>query len=218
MGRIAPLLTPERVGFIDFPLDSDGFIRRAYLGADPALGHPNGEGFRFSLALRMAEAYLAEDGIGIDNGRQDPTNMSFGQRELFQIQPNTGGYVAMVPQGVQVLINVRSGPSPFQIVSMTDVIAGRVGEEDIRDRVVLIGLTAISVKDLVNSAAVASDNPGLVNGVELHAHVVSQILSHVLDGRPMVRSWSDGWEYLWIVGLGHRGDTACPAAWIAPRL
>lgn len=88
---------------------------------------------------------------------------------------------------------------------MTDVLQGRVEAELIRDRVVLIGVTSLSAKDLINSAAIKSDNPSLVYGVEVHAHVTSQILSAVLAGRPLIRVWSPGWEYLWIMLWGGLG-------------
>ncbi|MEO0987345.1 MAG: CHASE2 domain-containing protein [Cyanobacteria bacterium J06639_14] len=200
-----PTLPPEQVGFVDFPLDRDGFVRRAYLGAFPPIDHPAGDTFHFSLALKLAEAYLVAEGFTLDNGRRNPDNMRFGEAELFQFQPNAGSYVGTPSAGVQVLINPRSGPSPFAIVSMTDVLEGRVEAELIRDRVVLIGIMSLSVKDLVNSAAVNTDNPGLFYGVEMQAHVTSQLLSTVLDGRPGLQVWADGWEYLWIALWGGVG-------------
>jgi two-component sensor histidine kinase len=106
---------------------------------------------------------------------------------------------------VQILINVRSGQAPFQTVSMTDILTGQVDADMIRDRIVIIGITSLSAKDLVNSAAVNTDNPGLFFGVEMHAHVTSQIVSAVLDNRPLLRVWLDPWEYLWIVLWGAMG-------------
>lgn len=200
-----PALPPERVGFVDLPLDKDGFVRRAYLGALPPIDHPEADQYRFSLALKLAEAYLKEEGQILENGRQNPQNMRFGATEFRQFQANTGGYVGTKPDGVQVLINIRSGRSPFLRISMRDVLEGRVNLEVIRNRVVIVGITALSAKDLVNSAAVNTDNPGLFYGVEMHAHVTSQLLSAVLDNRPMLVSWSNGWDYVWITfwsGLG----------------
>lgn len=200
-----PALPPARIGFVDFPLDQDGFVRRAYLGAWPPINHPDNGRFRFSLVLKLAEAYLAEAGLTLENGLQNPDNMRFGDTELFQFQPNSGGYVGADATGVQIPINPRSGKLPFQRVSMTDVLEGRVEARLIRDRIILIAITSLSVKDFVNSAAVNTDNPGLFYGVEMHAHITSQILSAVLDNRPMLRVWSDGWEYLWIVLWGGVG-------------
>lgn len=198
-----PSLPPEQVGFSDFALDADGFLRRADLGARPPEGYLGpSDDFRYSLALTLAEIYLAEEGLFLDNGRQNPDNMRFGDTEFFPFQPSSGGYVRTPTAGHQVFINVRSGRSPFKIVSMADVLAGRVAADAIEDRVVLVGITALSVKDIVSSGAVQTSNPGLVNGVEMHAHVVSQILDAVLHDRPMIRVWSDHWEYLWIVLWG----------------
>ena len=198
-----PSLPPEQLGFSDFALDADGFLRRADLGARPPEGYlGDNDDFRYSLALTLADIYLAEEGIFLENGRRNPDNMRFGETEFFPFQPGSGGYVRTPTAGQQILINVRSGRSPFQIVSMSDVLADRVAPEAIKDRVVLVGITALSVKDIVNSGAVRTENPGLVNGVEMHAHIVSQILSAVLSDRPMIRVWGDRWEYLWIVLWG----------------
>lgn len=195
-----PVLPPERVGFADFPLDSDGFVRRAMLGAFPSKDHPDSGRFHFSFALKLAEAYLEQAGVALENGHKDPNNMRFGSAELFQVYPNTGSYIRTGVGGIQILINPRSGPGPFDKVSMTDILNARETELEalVHDRVVLVGITSRSAKDLVNSAAVNADNPGLFYGVEMQAHVVSQILSAVLDGRAMLRSWPDPFEYFWI--------------------
>ncbi|MCC5647089.1 CHASE2 domain-containing protein [Nostoc sp. CHAB 5824] len=41
-----------------------------------------------------------------------------------------------------------------------------------------------------------------IYGVEVHAHATSQIISHVLDRRPLLKVWSEIWEYLWILAWG----------------
>ena len=197
-----PALPPERVGFNDFALDDDGFVRRAFLGAFPPPTHPEPEDFRFSFPFVLAEAYLAEDELFLENGRRRSDNMRFGDTELQRFMPNDGGYARADGTGVQMLINVRSGSTPFTVVSLSSVLAGEVDESLIRDRIVLIGVMSLGQKDLVNSAAVNTLNPGLVYGVEMHAHITSQILSAVLDDRPLLNVWPDPWEYLWIIGWG----------------
>lgn len=200
-----PALPPERVGFNDFALDDDGFVRRAFLGAFPPPFHPEPEQFRLAFPLLLAEAFLAEEGLFLENGQRNPDNMRFGETELSRFRPHHGGYVDTDASGVQMMINVRSGRSPFTVVSLSDVLDGSVPAALIRDRIVLIGVTSLSQKDLVNSAAVNTLNPGLVYGVEMHAHITSQVLSAVLDGRPLIRVWPDLWEYLWLVGWGAIG-------------
>jgi predicted DNA-binding ArsR family transcriptional regulator len=46
---------------------------------------------------------------------------------------------------------------------------------------------------------------GRVYGVEIQAHAVSQIISSVLDGRPLLNTWDDHWEYIWIFAWGFGG-------------
>ena len=45
-------------------------------------------------------------------------------------------------------------------------------------------------------------------GVEIHAHLVSQILSAALEGRPQIKVWSEPLEALWIFGWSAFGATA----------
>lgn len=201
----AASLPPERIGFIDFPLDADGFVRRAYLGAFPSPGQPDVDRFRLAFPLLLAQAYLEKNGLILQEGIRNPDNMRFGDAELIRFRPNSGSYIRANASGVQIFINVRSGESPFEVVSMMDVLEGRVDDSQIRDRVVLIGITSLSHKDLVNSAAVNAENPGLFYGIEMHAHIVSQILSTVINGRPGIISLSDPLEYLWIVLWGSIG-------------
>ena len=198
-------LPPDQIGFVDFSLDTDGFVRRAYLGSLPSLTTPDPDRFRFSFGLKLAETYLAKEELSLENGIHNPDNFRFGDTELPSLSARSGSYVDFDDAGLQILINPRSGRVPFDIVSMADVMAGNVDTDLIRDRIVIIGITSLSVKDLVNSAAVSSSNPGLVYGVEMHAHVASQILSTVLDSRPMLRTWNDGWEYLWVIAWGIAG-------------
>lgn len=195
-----PPLPPEQVSFVNTLLDSDGAVRRSLLGASDLQN-----GYKFSFTLRLAEQYLAKHQIGLENGIQDQESMRFGTTELARVQPNTGAYIGADTGGNQILINFRAGAQPFRMVSIRELKAGILSVEQIRDRVVLIGVTASSIGDVVNSAAIKSRNPGLVSGVELQAHAVSQILSAVLDKRPLLKSWAEGWEYAWIIVWGLLG-------------
>lgn len=193
-----PSLPDEQVGFVDALLDSDGFLRRSLLGASSTTDE-----YRFSLTLRLAEAYLQAEGISIDNGIQDPVAMRFGSTELRRVRPNTGGYVQANAGGNQILLNFRSGLRSFQQVSLRDIQSGAVDPAWFQDRIVLVGVTAPSQKDLINTAAVPG--PGFIYGVEIQAHATSQIISAVLDERPLLTAWFDVWEYLWIVLWGGMG-------------
>lgn len=193
-----PTLPPEQVGFADAILDADGHLRRSLLGT------PTPKGYRFSLSLRLAKTYLSSQGFSLENGIEDPKTMRFGATEIPRFVPNYGGYVGADAGGIQVLLNFRNSRERFRIVSLNDIKTGKVNSKWLRDRIIIIGLTAPSVKDIANTSAIASINPapGTVYGVEIQAHAVSQIISAVLDKRPLLKVWSDGWEYLWILFWG----------------
>lgn len=191
-----PALPPEQVGFVDAILDADGFIRRSLLDISDE------QGYHYSLTVRLAERYLQRFGFTPEQGVRNPTAMRFGKTELPPVQPNTGGYVNVDAGGNQVLINFRSGSKPFRIVSMQAVLDGTVEDAWMRDQIVLIGITALSAKDIVNVGAIAHNPAGLTYGVEVQAHVVSQIVQAVLEGRPLLQAWGEVWDYLWIVGWG----------------
>ncbi len=195
-----PNLPDEQVGFVDAVLDADGFLRRSLLGASNLQGK-----FRFSFTMRIAETYLQDQGIFLTNGILDPEAMRFRAKELHRFQPHTGGYIRADAAGNQILLNFRSGPRPFRQVSLRDIQTRSVNPEWLRDRIVLIGVTALSQKDLINTAAISGMTPGLVYGVEVQAHAISQIISTVLDNRPLLTTWPDVWEYIWIILWGSVG-------------
>lgn len=195
-----PDFSPDQAGFADAVLDTDGYLRRSLL----RISTPQGER-KLSLTLRLAQTYLSSQGIPLEQGIHDPNAIRFGSTELTRFQPNSGGYVRADAGGNQILLNFRSGREPFRVISLNDIKSGHVDPNWIRDRIVLVGITAASVKDSVNSAAITGVNPKLVYGAEIQAHAVSQIISAVLDGRPLLQVWSDGWEYLWIFAWGFLG-------------
>jgi CHASE2 domain-containing sensor protein/two-component sensor histidine kinase len=192
-----PGLPSDRVGFVDTMLDADGYVRRSLLGSSD----PEGE-YRFSFTIRVAETYLATKNMALENGIRDIDAMRFDSTELTRFIPNSGGYVKSDAGGNQILINYRSGENPFEIVSLNDVKEGKVKSDEIRGRIVLIGIVARSAKDYINSSVVDGINPGLIYGVELQAHAISQIVSAVIDGRSLLKVWSEIWEDLWIFTWG----------------
>ncbi|ERN41757.1 putative transmembrane sensor domain protein [Rubidibacter lacunae KORDI 51-2] len=201
----APSSVPaERVGFVDILLDRDNHLRRILLGTP----NPSGRGtYEFALSIRLAQAYLAPLGIELSAGRRNPAAMSFGDTEVPYLTPNFGGYRDVDDGGVQTLLNYRRSPQPFREFSLDDLQSERVDPDWIRDRVVIVGVTDPRYKNTVQTLAVRGLNatPGLIDGVEVQAHATEQLLAATLDGRPLLRSLPEGWEYVWIVGWGVLG-------------
>ena len=198
-----PTLPSDRIGIVDAPLDSDGRQRRALLGIQTL------SGFRYSFAHLLAQTYLAAEGITLSNGIQDPITMRFGNTELPRLQANFGSYRNLEAGAgdMQILLRFRQGRMPFRVLSVLDIETGKFDPAWLNDRILLIGTTAASSQDYLSTATRSVINPefDLVYGLEIQAHVISQILSAVLDQRPLLKSWSDLGEWLWTLTWGLLG-------------
>lgn len=206
-----PELPPAQVGLANILLDPDGKLRRSLLASKVDAGT-----VKYSLSLLLAARYLSAKGIVFQQGTRASDPIRLGTIVLPRFRANTGGYVRAQAGGNQLLLNFRSHPTPFPVVSMTDVLRGKVKPEVVRDRIVLVGVTASnSLNDtvmtdavkgsLISAATGVTDDYQLLYGVENHAHAISQIISAVLDQRPLLRTWPDGWEYAWIMLWGLLG-------------
>ncbi|MEH2073514.1 MAG: CHASE2 domain-containing protein [Nostoc sp.] len=195
-----PNLPQEQIGFTDAVADTDGKQRRSLLATSNLQRE-----WKFSFTLKLAETYLKTQGILLKNVDDDPYGMRFNSTTLLRFQPNSGGYIQADAGGSQILINFRNRRKPFHIVSLAEIQNGKINPDWIRDKIVLIGMTSPSAKDYVNSSGMNSENAALNYGVEIQAHVVSQLVSAVLDNRSMINVWADVWEYLWIIGWGILG-------------
>lgn len=203
--RIAkpPKLSKDKIGFVDILIDLDGKTRRSLLGS---LKPENPQDYGFSFPLKLAEVYLKKDGILLKNGLNDPNAMRFNLVEIPRFFSHTGAYQKTDNFGVQTLLNFRNNVNPFRRLSLEDIEQGKFNPNWLKDKVILIGVTAPSIKDFVNTSAVKSrELPGQIYGVEFQAHVVSQIISAVENKRPVLNSWHEIFEYLWIIVWGLLG-------------
>jgi CHASE2 domain-containing sensor protein/two-component sensor histidine kinase len=179
----------EQQGFVDVPLDPDANLRRILLGFQADDEIP-----RITLSMKLATALLEK--------RQDKP---IKEPVYPFVIPKFGAYRRIDAGGDQVMLNPRNHPKPFQRFSLADVQQGKLKSQDIQGKVVLIGLTASSIKDVVSAMAVQQRQSGQVDGVEIQAHAVSQVISAALDRRSLIQSWSDPIEILWIIGCGLLG-------------
>ncbi|MGI0488244.1 CHASE2 domain-containing protein [Pantanalinema rosaneae CENA516] len=185
-----PVMPKLQIGFSEVVTDPDGKIRRNLMFAS------DGQETLTSFSLRLAMLYLR------DPGRVTPNDqLQLGNTVFPRLRSHSGGYQTIDDRGYQILLNYRSGGSPAQTVTLTQVLNGDFQPEWVQDRIVLIGVTAISLKDLFFTpySAAATENRTMP-GVMIHAQQVSQVLAAVLDQRPLFRFWSEGAEILWIIG------------------
>lgn len=186
----------DRLAFNDVALDADGVIRRNLLMAES----PQGE-FLFSLALRLALQYLAPQGITLENHPVDPNLARLGATDLIPLDRHAGAYQDLDHRGYQILLSYRSPRPAAAQFTITEVMLGQVNPRQFAGKVVLIGATAESVRDVFltpySSAIARSDSK--MPGVVLHAQMVSQLLDAAMGDRPLLRYWQDWQEVGWIV-------------------
>ncbi|MCC5637842.1 CHASE2 domain-containing protein [Nostoc sp. CHAB 5844] len=195
-----PSLPPEQIGFSDVIADQDGKYRRYLLWTT---NPKNQDEDKYSLALQLAKTYLSVQGISIETGKHDPNTIRFANTEIPRFLANSGGYVGANDTGLKTLVNFRSSQKPFRFLSFNDIKSNNFQPQWLENKVVIIGVTASSVADFFNTSATTSSKiAGHIYGVEFHAHVTSQIINAVLHGRPILKSWSQVWEYLWIIAWG----------------
>lgn len=194
---VAPPSTvkPEQISFSDLVLDPDGLVRRALLFAQPGQGKcPT----PFSFSFQLTTKYLEKEGIFPIN--QKPGQyLKLGNVVFRPINPNSGSYQGIDSRGYQLLLNYRSTLYVARQVTLGQILDNQIKPEWVRDRIVLIGTTAPSVRDTFNTPYNAlRRGQRKMPGVVVHAQIVSQMLSAVLDKRPLLRYWPWWGEALWV--------------------
>jgi adenylate cyclase len=201
---VAPPPTLKETGQVaaaDLVLDADGKIRRAMILINNAQG----------LGVRLALMYLESKGIELEVVDADKHWYGLGQAVFVPMTGKEVGYVKEDTGGYQIFLNFRGGMDRFITVSMTDVLENRIDPDLMRDRIVLIGATTPSLKDIFQTpysstiVSASEQTPGVV----IHANITSQIINAALDGRPMMQAWSKRSQWLWIFSLSFASATIC---------
>lgn len=188
-----PRFLSENLGFSDIPVDPQYVIRRQFLGMSSATGCPPDQ----ALSLRIAMRYL-ENQDGFELQRNAQGEVQIGDVVFPKLTPNAGGYQLPIDEskGYQILLNYRQ--AEFQQVSLRSLLNGEVNDlaEKVSDRIILIGVD--DDKDVHLTPYSRGRHSERMPGIVLQAHMVSQIVSSVLDRRPLL-SWMPVWrEIVWI--------------------
>jgi adenylate cyclase len=139
-------------------------------------------------ALRVgqgASTYLVRwagaQGLESFGARTGMSNIRVGN---FNIDTDAEGRIALYD----------SGHLPQRFVSARDVMKGTVPDDKINGNIVLIGTSAVGLKDLRNTPIQDS-----IPGVEVHAQIIEQVLSQTFLERP---DYADGAEFLYLLAIG----------------
>lgn len=181
-------------GFFDNPsVDSDGIFRRV-----PTLQRWDGDLYP-SLALELVRRYLGSPPLefaffsGADSDRDslDLDWLRIGDLDI------------PVDGETNVLVPYRGPLRTIDYVSAVDVLNGTAQRFLLQDRIVLLGTSAAGLLDL-RSTPVGDQYPG----VEVHANIVSGILSGRLKHHPRFVQGIEVLGLLFIAGL---------ITWLLPR-
>jgi adenylate cyclase len=203
----AALKDTEQVGFTDVVVDPGGTVRRGLLLMD------DGRSIFYSFPFRVAMVYLRAQGIALQGDPDHPAYMRLGRTTLRPFEPNDGSYVRADAGGYQFLIDYREPPGAFPSITVGQVLARQFDAALLRDNVVLVGVTADSVKDSFYTpySQVFGDKQAMY-GVELYGHMVSQLLRAALAGDAPISVIGDASEGLWILLWSLLGGAA--AFWV----
>ncbi len=193
-----PAIAPPQIGFNDLVVDDDGTARRQWLFSEV-----DNEPF-YAFSLRLALQYLEQENNWPPEGtvpfQPTETGLQFGDVRLSSLPSNAGGYQDTDTAGFQTMLRYRSQDNVARRLTLNDLLDKKFNPLWIQDKVVLLGVTAPSLKDVIltpYSASIDSSNYQMP-GVEVHAQIVSQILTSVLDDEAVMGFLPDTGEWVWV--------------------
>ncbi len=182
----------DRAVLADTLADPDHVVRRGLLFADDGVNQ------YASLGVALALAYLAPERIGLEPA--DGDDLRLGKTVIRPLNQSRGPYLSLDSRGYQILLDYRGGARPFQQRSLSDVMDRDDPAALVRDRVVILGVAAESVKDLFTTPFNTGFNSAEpINGIVVHAHLADQLIREALYGASTVVGLPRRYEYLWIL-------------------
>ena len=153
-------------GFINIVPDSDGTLRHALL-----MVRYQDQDFFPSLDLEVVRKYenIHDQDIAAHIGPNGLEWIDFGRHKLRHSRDGSA------------LINYTGPYRTYQQYSMWDVISGAVPAETFRDKIVLVGGTALAIGDMRNTPFANQD--AVYMGVEVHANIIDNLLHSEDKGR-----------------------------------
>jgi len=185
---------PGAVGFNDVVTDRDGVLRRGLLLLWDAEDRP-----AIGFALQLALHHLRTEGIELGPDPDRPEHLRLGAATFPPLEANDGGYAGIDAGGYQVLVDWGPGRDGFTEYTLDDALAGRIPDEALRDRIAIIGATAVSVKDSFQTPLAG----GPIPGIAVHAHLADQLVRWAHGTARPLRFWNEagevGWTLAWSV-------------------
>jgi adenylate cyclase len=169
-GNIAPLqAVATAAGHLYQALDPDGVTRSVPMFMQV------GDGFFEAMSLAVLRVYLGNAPIKVETTIVDAGGRKLGWMRFVQV-----GDAVRIPldERMAALVPYRSEGS-YRYVSATDVIHGKLGADELKDRIVIVGTSARGLVD-VRATPTREDLPG----AEIHASLISGALDNAMKSRP----------------------------------
>lgn len=211
-----PEVPESRVGDAAAVIDRDGVMRRSLLYVCSKKDrYDNCQEWLATLPTLLSFEYLHQEGVEFT--RNAPASwfnseqkdwFQWGETVFPQLYSSSGGYADLATgNGAQVLINWRTPPNSFKKVTVGEVLSDQIPPDLFADKIVLIGSTAESKKDLkrtpYSSSVVRGEDE--IYGVETIANITSHIISAGLEERRNIWTLPDLGEYMLIPIWGFLG-------------
>lgn len=139
-------IAARHMGHVDVELDADGRARTVFQFG--GLGEPRWPAFSLAVAHLTAENVISDIGY-----RGESRHLG-------------AGWVRQQP----MLIPFWGGQGHFQHYSYVDVLQGRIGIKELKDKTVLIGATAVGMGDILSTPVQR------ISGVEFNANIIESII------------------------------------------
>jgi CHASE2 domain-containing sensor protein len=194
-----PTVPTNRLGFSDFVVDPDGIVRRYLMSLTPATNSKCRINTAFSLQLALRYLNYQHIRPQMVRGASRIDELQIGSTRFSPLQVETGGYRNLDARGYQILLRYRSPAAVARQISLQSFLKGDINPAWVKDKIVLVGVTAASGNDF-HLTPYAANQPSnfRMPGVILHAQMVSQILCTVLDRQPLIWYWPGWLELIWI--------------------
>ena len=166
-----PKFPLNRMAFNDMPIDTDNVMRRDLVGVDRKKYNLSEE--FVSVPMRMIEIRQ------LLNKKNFDLEDKFYKKEIPLIKNFSGGYTNVDANGFQIFINYPE-KNYIPIYSLGDILEDKISSEKLKNKMVVIGATAPSLKDVfaIPSSRFETDSKSLlISGAEIHAHRANQLLA-----------------------------------------
>ncbi|WP_432735462.1 CHASE2 domain-containing protein [Maridesulfovibrio sp. FT414] len=163
-------------GFYNSITDYDGVVRRV-----PLIITWNGKQYP-SLALATLMKAMGRKNVIVKTNITGIESIRLGKTTI------------PVDAKGQMLVRYRGGMEEFPYYSAKDILSGKVGEKELKGKIIFMGTSAAGLRDL-RVTPFAADYPG----VEVHATIVDNILTQDFILKP---DWVPGLELLLVLAAG----------------